>query len=122
MSVSSSFVRSSRLRRFRVDVGTIITLVVVVQSLLLLGLGYWGAQRLVGAMGESVHRADHLRVEDKIHAFLAKAASVVSAMAASPSLEPAGIMPSSRQSCCGCCCSSRPSWTASTWPMPSATC
>ncbi len=79
-----------RLRRFRVDVGTIITAVVLAQSLLLVGLGYWGAQRLVTAIGESAHRADHLRIEDKVNAFLAKATSVVQAMAAAPSLRPAG--------------------------------
>ena len=82
--------RSPRLRRFRVDVGTIISLVVLLQSLLLLGLGYWGSQRLVSAIGESAHRADHLRVEDKVNAFLSKAVSVVQAMATAPSLRPAG--------------------------------
>lgn len=79
-----------RLRRFRVDVGTIISVVVLLQSVLLLGLGYWGSQRLVGSIGESAHRADHMRVEDKVNAFLAKAASVVGAMAEAPSLRPAG--------------------------------
>ncbi|RYF74555.1 MAG: adenylate/guanylate cyclase domain-containing protein, partial [Comamonadaceae bacterium] len=87
MSTSSSAdSRPPRLRRFRVDVSTIILLVVVVQSLLLLGLGYWGAQRLVSAVGESAHRADHLRVEDKVNSFLGKAMSVVEAVAASTSV------------------------------------
>ena len=82
--------RSPRLRRFRVDVGTIITVVVLFQSLLLVAIGYWGSQRLVSTIGESAHRADHLRIEDKVNAFLAKAASVVDAVGAAPSLRPAG--------------------------------
>lgn len=82
--------RSPRLRRFRVDVGTIITMVVLFQSLLLVAIGYWGSQRLVSTIGESAHRADHLRIEDKVNAFLAKAGSVVDAVGAAPSLRPAG--------------------------------
>ena len=79
-----------RLRRFRVDVGTIITVVVLVQSLLLVGLGYWGSQRLVSTIGESAHEADHARIQDKVIAFLSNAVSVVDAMGNSPSLRPAG--------------------------------
>lgn len=82
--------RAPRLRRFRVDVGTIITVVVLFQSLLLVAIGYWGSQRLVSTIGESAQRADHLRIEDKVNAFLAKASSVVDAVAAAPSLRPAG--------------------------------
>ncbi|MDA7419239.1 adenylate/guanylate cyclase domain-containing protein [Xenophilus arseniciresistens] len=89
-SAAASSSESPRLRRFRVDVGTIILLVVVVQSLLLLGLSYWGSQRLVGAIGESAHRADHQRVEDKVNAFLARAMLVVEAIAATPSLKADG--------------------------------
>ena len=55
--------RSPRLRRFRVDVGTIITVVVLFQSLLLVAIGYWGSQRLVSTIGESAQRADHLRID-----------------------------------------------------------
>ncbi len=54
------------------DVGTIISAVVLVQSLLLVALGYWGAQRLVSTIGESAHHADHARIEDKTIAYLAK--------------------------------------------------
>ena len=90
MSVSPSPLRSPRLRRFRVDVGTIISAIVLSQSLLLVALGYWGAQRLVSAIGESAHRSDHARIQDKVLAFLAKATSVVDAMGDSPSLRPAG--------------------------------
>lgn len=79
-----------RLRRFRVDVGTIISAVVLVQSLLLVALGYWGAQRLVSTIGESAHHADHARIEDKTIAYLAKAASVVEAIGDSPSLQVSG--------------------------------
>ncbi|RYZ02983.1 MAG: adenylate/guanylate cyclase domain-containing protein [Comamonadaceae bacterium] len=79
-----------RLRRFRVDVGTIITVIVLVQSLLLVALGYWGSQRLVSTIGESAHQADHARIQDKVIAFLANAISVVDAMGNSPSLRPTG--------------------------------
>ena len=79
-----------RLRRFRVDVGTIITVIVLVQSLLLVALGYWGSQRLVSTIGESAHQADHARIEDKVIAYLAKATSVVDAMGNAPSLGATG--------------------------------
>ena len=88
--------RAPRLRRFRVDVGTIITVVVLFQSLLLVAIGYWGSQRLVSTIGESAHRADHLRIEDKVNAFLAKAASVVDAVGAAPSLRPVHCQPHGR--------------------------
>lgn len=79
-----------RLRRFRFDVGTIITLVVLLQSLLLVGLGYWGAQKLVTSIGESAHGSEHTRIEDKVRAFLAEAAAVVNSMADAPRLQPSG--------------------------------
>ncbi len=79
-----------RLRRFRVDVATIISAMVLIQSLVLVGLGYWGSQRMVSNVGESAHRADHARVEDKVNTFLGKAVSVVEAMGNSPGLRPAG--------------------------------
>ncbi len=79
-----------RLRRFRVDVGSIITVVVLVESLLLVLLGYWGSQRLVSTIGESAHQANHSRIEDKTIAYLTKAASVVEAIGDSPSLQTAG--------------------------------
>lgn len=89
-SAASAPSAARRLRRFRVDVGTIITTVVLVQSLLLVAIGYWGSQRLVSTIGESAHRSDHARVDDKVVAFLAKARSVVDAMGDAPSLRPAG--------------------------------
>jgi hypothetical protein len=52
-----------------VDVGTIITVGVLGQAALLIGMGYWGAERIVGTLASSVHRADHQRVEDRIRAF-----------------------------------------------------
>lgn len=79
-----------RLRRFRVDVGTIITVVVLFESLLLVVLGYWGSQRLVSTIGESAHQADHARIEDKTIAYMTKAASVVEAIGDSPSLQVTG--------------------------------
>lgn len=81
---------SPHLRRFRVDVGTIISAVVLVQSLLLVALGYWGTQRLLTRIGESAHQADHARIEDKTIAYLAKSVSVVTAIGESPSLQAAG--------------------------------
>lgn len=83
-------VPARRLRRFRVDVGTLVLLIVLVQALLLLGLGYWGAQRLVGTFGDSAHRANHLRVEDRINAFLERAVAAIEAAANAPGLAPAG--------------------------------
>ncbi len=62
-------------RRFRVDVGTIVSAVALAQSLLLVSLGYWGSQRLVSKIGTSAHRANHDRTEDKVLAFLAKTES-----------------------------------------------
>jgi adenylate cyclase len=79
-----------RSRRFRVDVGTIVSAVALAQSLLLVTLGYWGSQRLVSKIGTSAHKSNHDRTEDKVLAFLAKTESVVGAMSSSPSLSPAG--------------------------------
>jgi len=81
---------SRRSRRFRVDVGTIVSAVALAQSLLLVSLGYWGSQRLVSNIGTSAHKANHNRTEDKVLAFLAKAESVVGAIGSAPSLSPAG--------------------------------
>jgi len=79
-----------RTRHFRVDVGTIVSVVALTQSLLLVALGYWGSQRLVSRIGISAHKSNHDRTEDKVNAFLAKAESVVGAIAGTPSLRPAG--------------------------------
>ncbi|MET3494108.1 adenylate/guanylate cyclase domain-containing protein [Variovorax boronicumulans] len=81
---------SRRSRRFRVDVGTIVSVVALTQSLLLVSLGYWGSQRLVSNIGTSAHRAAHDRTEDKVLAFLAKAESVVGAVSSAPNLSPTG--------------------------------
>ncbi|MEJ8845421.1 adenylate/guanylate cyclase domain-containing protein [Variovorax rhizosphaerae] len=90
MPVESQPALPLRLRRFRVDVGTIITVVILVESLLLIALGYWGSQRLVSRIGESAHQADHLRIEDRTIAFLHHAATAVRAMSESPSLQTGG--------------------------------
>ncbi|HEX7865245.1 MAG TPA: adenylate/guanylate cyclase domain-containing protein [Variovorax sp.] len=79
-----------RSRRFRVDVGTIVSAVALAQSLLLVSLGYWGSQRLVSRIGVSAHKANHDRTEDKVLAFLQKAESVINAVGTAPSLRPAG--------------------------------
>jgi adenylate cyclase len=81
---------SGRSRRFRVDVGTIVSAVALAQSLMLVSLGYWGSQRLVSSIGTSAHRANHDRTEDKVLAFLAKAESAVGAIGSAPSLSPRG--------------------------------
>ncbi|RQO61697.1 adenylate/guanylate cyclase domain-containing protein [Variovorax sp. KBW07] len=80
----------ARLRRFRVDVGTIICAVALLQSLLLVAFGYWGAEQLVSRVGESAHKVNHDRVEDNVLAFLAKTEALVRAIAHTPSLHPAG--------------------------------
>jgi len=71
-------------------VGTIVSAVALSQSLLLVGLGYWGSQRLVSDIGRSAHKANHDRTEDKVLAFLAKTESVVGALGDSPTLRPTG--------------------------------
>ena len=81
---------SRRPRRFRVDVGSIVSAVALAQSLLLVTLGYWGSQRLVTTIGTSAHKSNHDRIEDKVLAFLSKAESAVGAIGSSPSLTPAG--------------------------------
>ncbi|TSD59702.1 HAMP domain-containing protein [Variovorax sp. KBS0712] len=80
----------TRLRRFRVDVGTIICAVALLQSLLLVAFGYWGAEQLVSKVGESAHKVNHDRVEDNVLAFLAKTEGLVRAIAHTPDLHPAG--------------------------------
>lgn len=90
MSPKRAWFTDVRRRRLRVDVGTIITIGVLGQAALLIGLGYWGAQRIVGTLATSVHRADHQRVEDRIRAFLERGASVARTLAAAPHMEPAG--------------------------------
>lgn len=79
-----------RSRRFRVDVGTIVSAVALAQSLLLVSLGYWGSQRLVSRIGVSAHKASHDRTDDKVRAFLQKTESVINALGSAPSLRPAG--------------------------------
>ncbi|PLC04260.1 adenylate/guanylate cyclase domain-containing protein [Variovorax sp. RO1] len=81
---------NARLRRFRVDVGTIICAVALLQSLLLVAFGYWGAEKLVSKVGESAHKVNHDRVEDNVLAFLAKTEGLVRAIAHTPDLHPAG--------------------------------
>ncbi|MFM9923519.1 adenylate/guanylate cyclase domain-containing protein [Variovorax sp. H27-G14] len=80
----------SRMRRFRVDVGTIICAVALVQSLLLVALGYWAVERLVSKVGTAAHKINHDRVEDNVLAFLAKSEAVIRAIGDSPSLHAAG--------------------------------
>ncbi|MNQ10427.1 Adenylate cyclase 1 [compost metagenome] len=87
---ASSPAPHARLRRFRVDVGTIICAVALLQSLLLVAFGYWGAEKLVSKVGESAHKVNHDRVEDNILAFLAKTEGLVRAIAHTPDLHPAG--------------------------------
>ncbi|MFH0133015.1 adenylate/guanylate cyclase domain-containing protein [Variovorax sp. EL159] len=88
--IAALAVPPGRSRRFRVDVGTIVSAVALAQSLMLVSLGYWGSQRLVSRIGVSAHKANHDRTEDKVLAFLKKAESVVDAVASAPSLQPAG--------------------------------
>lgn len=87
MSSVSSLPRS---RRFRVDVGTLISALVLAQSLLLIALVGWGAQRLVASFGEGAQRANHQRVQEKVEDFLARASTAVDAMVQAPHLAPAG--------------------------------
>ena len=77
-------------RRLRVDLGTLITVGVLGQATLLIGLGYWGVQRIVGTLASSVHQADHQRVEQQIRALLDKGVSAARILAATPDLQPVG--------------------------------
>ncbi|SEF27709.1 adenylate/guanylate cyclase domain-containing protein [Variovorax sp. NFACC27] len=79
-----------RLRRFRVDVGTIICAVALVQSLLLVAFGYWAAEKLVSRVGTAAHKINHDRVEDNVLAFLAKTEGVIRSIADSPSVHATG--------------------------------
>ena len=81
---------NARLRRFRVDVGALIAVVVLVEALLLVVLGYWGSQRLISALGHSAQRSIHAHIQDKVEGLLGRAASVVQALGDSPSLSPTG--------------------------------
>jgi adenylate cyclase len=87
--MAEDFART-RMRRFRVDVGTIICAVALVQSLLLVALGYWAVERLVSEVGTASHKINHDRVEDNMLAFLARTAAVVRSVSDSPSLHAAG--------------------------------
>lgn len=82
--------RDARLRRLRVDLGTIITVGVLGQAALLIGLGYWGVQRIVGTLAASVHQADHQRVEERIRAYLDKGVAAARILSATPELQPVG--------------------------------
>lgn len=77
-------------RRLRVDVGTIITFGVLGQAILLIGLGYWGSQQVVGSLADALHHSDHQRVQKQVHAFLDKSLAVARTLAATPRLEPDG--------------------------------
>jgi adenylate cyclase len=87
--MADDFTRT-RVRRFRVDVGTIICAVALVQSLLLVALGYWAVERMVSKVGTAAHKINHDRVEDNVLAFLAKTHAVVRSIGDSPSLHAAG--------------------------------
>ena len=82
--------KGTRLRRFRVDVGTIICAVALVQSLLLVAFGYWAAEKLVSRVGTAAHKINHDRVEDNVLAFLAKTEAAIRAIADSPSVHVCG--------------------------------
>lgn len=87
MSFASRLLRS---RPFRIDVGSVIAILVLVQSLVLIALVNWGAQRLVSSFGEGAQRASHQRVQDKVEAFLARASGAVDALVQAPHLAPVG--------------------------------
>ncbi|NVM87657.1 adenylate cyclase [Variovorax sp. SG517] len=90
MDMPSAPHNHTRLRRFRVDVGTIICAVALVQSLLLVAFGYWAAEKLVSKVGTAAHKINHDRVEDNVLAFLAKTEGVIRSIADSPSVHVCG--------------------------------
>lgn len=71
-------------RRFRVEVGTLIVGVVLLQAVLLSSLAYVGAHRLLHEVGRSGHQAAHARLATEIQGFMDGATAAVRALAASP--------------------------------------
>lgn len=80
---AATTLRSLR-HRLRVEVSTLILGVLVLQALLLLSLGYWGAERLLHDVGREAHKAEHTRLETEIRSLLGTATGAVRALAASP--------------------------------------
>ena len=60
--------------------------IVLLEALLLLGLGYEGGRRLITDIGQAAHEEEHARVEIEIKGVLRQLTSAVRALAASPSL------------------------------------
>lgn len=74
-----------RLRRlFRIEVGTLMVGMVLVQAVLLLGLSYWGSHRLLYSVGHAAHEEEHARLEADLKGFMAAATGAVRAVAAAP--------------------------------------
>lgn len=76
-------------RRFRLVVGTLMVGMVLLQAVLLLGLGYLGSKKLLYNVGHAAHAQEHARLEADIRGFMASAISAVSALAAAPQLSAA---------------------------------
>ncbi|HEX7888397.1 MAG TPA: adenylate/guanylate cyclase domain-containing protein [Ramlibacter sp.] len=76
--------RLRKRHRFRVEVGTLIVGVVAAQALLLVVLGFWGAQRLLHDAGRAGHQSEHTRLQTEVKAFMEEATTAVRTLAVSP--------------------------------------
>lgn len=76
-------------RRFRAVLATILSVSVLLQAALLIGLGYWGAQKAIVAIVGAVHRSNHLRVENQLEGFLKHSMAVVNTLLEAPHLQAA---------------------------------
>lgn len=81
--------RSRQYRRLRTVVVIVLSLGVLLQAALLIALGYWGAQKAIVAIVGSVHRSDHLRIENRVEGFLKHSMAVVNTLTEAPHLEAA---------------------------------
>jgi adenylate cyclase len=70
--------------RFRVEVSTLFVAILLLQAVLLLALGYAGAERLLLSVGHAAHAAEHTRVQTELRAFFQSATGAVRALAAAP--------------------------------------
>lgn len=76
-------------RRLRAVLTSILSLSILLQAVLLIGLGYWGAQKAIVAIVGSVHRSDHRRLENRVENFLHHSMAVVNTLIEAPHLEAA---------------------------------
>jgi len=80
----NDFPRPTSRRRFRVVVGTLMAGMVLLQAILLLGFGYFGADRLLYSVGHDAHAEKHARLQVDVQSFMAAATGAIRALAGAP--------------------------------------